>query len=131
MKFVRPSDSTAMGKMMEVLESAEPTYSDIGATLAGTPPDGFHHHRYEAVLGTGPETFQRAVAGLKAWEAHRLPGVRVFPHDQEISIGATVVVTLGTPILALAGAMPNRERHPWANPMGLCPRDAAGPPRTR
>jgi uncharacterized protein (UPF0548 family) len=102
MRFVRPSDSTAMRKMVEVLGKAEPTYSDIGATLAGTPPDGFHHDHYEAVLGTGPETFQRAVAGLKAWEAHRLPVVRVFPNDQEICTGATVVVTLGTPILALA-----------------------------
>jgi uncharacterized protein (UPF0548 family) len=54
------------------------------------------------VLGNGSAAFQRAVAGLKAWEAHRLPGVRVFPDDQEIRTGATVVVTLGAPIVALA-----------------------------
>ncbi len=91
-----------MRKMVKDLENAEPTYSDIGATLAGTPPDGFHHDRYETVLGYGPETFERAVAGLKAWHAHRLRGVRVFPDDQEICAGATVVVTLGTAKLALA-----------------------------
>ena len=91
-----------MRQMVKDLESSEPTYSDVGATLAGTPPDGFHHDRYETALGDGPQTFQRAVAGLKGWEAHRLAGVRVFPDDQEIRTGATVVVTLGTPILALA-----------------------------
>jgi len=91
-----------MMQMVEDLESAEPTYSDIGATLAGQRPEGFHHDRYETVLGNGSQAFQRAVTGLKNWEAHRLPGVRVFPDDQEILTGATVVVTLGTPILALA-----------------------------
>jgi uncharacterized protein (UPF0548 family) len=91
-----------MKQMMEGLVSAEPTYSDIGATLAGKQPEGFHHDRYETVLGNGPDTFRRAVAGLKNWAAHRLPGVRVFPDNQEIRTGATVIVTLGTPIVALA-----------------------------
>jgi uncharacterized protein (UPF0548 family) len=88
--------------LVEDLKSAEPTYSDIGATLAGQRPEGFHHDHYETVLGQGLEIFQRAVMGLKMWKAHRLPGMRVFPNNETISIGATVVVTLGTPVLALA-----------------------------
>ena len=91
-----------MKQMVEDLEGAEPTYSDIGATLAGKWPQGFHHDRYEIVLGQGLEIFQRAVTGLKTWKAHRLPGMEVFPADQVIHTGATVVVTLGTPIVALA-----------------------------
>lgn len=91
-----------MKRLVEDLETAEPTYSDIGATLAGTCPEGFHHDSYEAVLGHGPQAFERAVMGLKTWEAHRLPGMQVFPHDREIRAGATVIVTLGTPIAALA-----------------------------
>lgn len=87
---------------MESLETAEPTYEDIGATLAGKRPDGFHHDRYEAALGAGSRDFQRAVTGLKTWQAHRLPGMRVFPVDKEIRTGATVIVTLGTPLVALA-----------------------------
>jgi uncharacterized protein (UPF0548 family) len=102
MRFVRPSDSATMKRLLEDLEGAEPTYSDIGATLAGRSPEGFHHDRYEAVLGDGAEAFQRAVTGLKAWEAHRLPGMRVFPDDLEIRRGMTVVVTLGTPYASLA-----------------------------
>lgn len=91
-----------MQRLVEDLGSAEPTYSDIGATLAGKRPDGFHHDRYEAVLGQGAEEFRTAVEGLKTWKAHRLPGMRVFPEDQVIRTGATVVVTLGTPIASLA-----------------------------
>ncbi len=102
MRIVRPSDAVAMQRLLGDLESAEPTYSDIGATLAGTPPEGFAHDHYAAVLGHGSEAFQRAVTGLKTWEAHRLPGMRVFPDGQEIRTGATVVVTLGTSIAALA-----------------------------
>lgn len=91
-----------MKRLVEEVEGAELTYSDIGAALAGKRPDGFHHDRYEAVIGQGPEAFQRAVAGLKSWKAHRLPGMRVFPDDLEIRTGATVVVTLGTPIVSVA-----------------------------
>jgi uncharacterized protein (UPF0548 family) len=102
MRFVRPSDAAAMKQLVQDLEDAEPTYDDVGATLAGKKPEGFHHDSYEAVVGQGAEAFQRAVTGLKTWKAHRLPGMQVFPHDQEIHRGATVVVTLGTPIASIA-----------------------------
>jgi uncharacterized protein (UPF0548 family) len=91
-----------MSQMVEKLDNAELTYSDIGATLAGKRPEGFHHDHYEAVLGSGTEKYQRAVTGLKTWQAHRLPGMRVFPHNEEIRTGATVVVTVGTTIVSLA-----------------------------
>jgi uncharacterized protein (UPF0548 family) len=102
MRFVRPSDSAAMLRLVEEMRQAEPTYDDLGATLLGKTPEGFHHHRYDVTLGSGTEVFDRAVAGLKSWEAHRIAGVRVFPDGQEISRGATVIVTLGTPLMALA-----------------------------
>ena len=102
MRFVRPSDSAAMLRLVETMRETQPTYEDLGATLVGKRPEGFHHHCYDVELGTGLQTFERAVRGLKSWEAHRIAGVRVFPDDQEIRKGATVIVTLGTPLLALA-----------------------------
>ncbi len=102
MKFVNPSDSAAMMRLLEALRKTQPTYSDLGATLSGGRPKGFHHGGYTSDLGHGHATFQRAVEGLRAWDAHRLPGARVFPEGQEIQTGATVIVTFGTPILALA-----------------------------
>jgi uncharacterized protein (UPF0548 family) len=118
-----------MKKMVENLENTVPTYSDIGATLAGKRPEGFHHDHYETVLGNGSAAFQRAVAGLKAWEAHRLPGVRVFPDDQEIRTGATVVVTLGTPIVALAAPCGIVSVIDGQTRMRLCSGHVALPPR--
>lgn len=91
-----------MERFLQSLAKAEFTYGDVGATLAGRQPEGFNHDRYEAVLGVGPEVFQRAVTGLKTWQAHRLPGLRILPDHQEIRAGETVIVTLGTPLLALA-----------------------------
>lgn len=91
-----------MRMLLDELENLEPTYNDIGATLAAKRPDGFHHDHYDAMIGQGTEMFQRAVSGLKTWQAHRLPGMRVFPDQQEIRTGATVVVTIGTPLAALA-----------------------------
>lgn len=102
MRFVRPSDSGAMIRLVEEMRHTKPTYDDLGATLVGKRPEGFHHHRYDVTLGTGVDVFDRAVAGLKNWEAHRIAGVRVFPDGQEISKGATVIVTVGTPLMALA-----------------------------
>jgi uncharacterized protein (UPF0548 family) len=91
-----------MQRLVADLGSAEPTYREIGATLAGQKPEGYHHDRYRDALGQGIDAFQRAVTGLKTWQAHRLPGMRVFPEDQVIRTGATVVVTLGTPMAAVA-----------------------------
>jgi uncharacterized protein (UPF0548 family) len=91
-----------MERLVEELQQAQPTYADIGATLAGVGPEGFHHDRYETVLGRGSHIFERAVNGLKTWEAHRVSGVRVFPEGQVIQTGATVVVTLGTSLVARA-----------------------------
>lgn len=102
MKFVRPSYLEGMGQLLERLRNAEPTYREVGETLTSGRPEVFRHDCYEAQLGRGPQTYLRAVQGLKTWKAHRLPGVRVFPGEQDIQIGATSVVTLGTPVLALA-----------------------------
>ncbi len=102
MRFVRPSDAPAMERLLEAFGTAQPTYSDLGSTLVGRRPDGFHHDRYELELGSGADVFARAVTGLQNWEAHRIAGVRVFSDAQEIQTGATVIVTIGTPLLALA-----------------------------
>ena len=91
-----------MERLVDSLRQAQPTYADVGATLVGGQPEGYHHDHYETVLGHGFETFGRTVKGLKAWEAHRGPGIRVFPDGQVIRTGATVVVTLGTALVALA-----------------------------
>jgi uncharacterized protein (UPF0548 family) len=114
-----------MDRLIGELREAQPTYAAVGVTLTGVRPGGFHHDRYHTVLGRGSGAFERAVTGLKTWKAHRVPGVRVFPQKSEIQTGATVVVTLGTPLLALAA--PCRvvgvtdERARWGFAYGTLP----------
>ena len=79
MRLVRPSDTAALERMVEELHGAEPTYRDRGGTLAGIRPEGFHHDHDETLLGQGPQTYLRAVEGLKTWKAHRQLGMAVFP----------------------------------------------------
>ena len=102
MRFVRPNDSGSIERFIIALGSAELTYSDVGCTLTGEQPAGFHHDQRSVVLGRGSRPFRRAVEGLQTWQAHRLPGVRVFPEHAEIRSGTMVVVTIGTPLFALA-----------------------------
>jgi uncharacterized protein (UPF0548 family) len=102
MKVVRPVDARAMERHVDAARASEPTFGDIGATLEGRAPDGFRIARDEILLGHGPVVFARAVQGLQQWEAHRLTGVNVFPKGAPVRSGETVVVTLGSPFLALA-----------------------------
>jgi uncharacterized protein (UPF0548 family) len=104
---------------------AEPTYPEVGATLRGERPTGYRHDVYEARLGKGQNAFIRASTGLQSWKTHQVPGVSVFPTCAPIESGATVVVTLGTPWLALAapcrivGAIDESDR--WGFAYGTLP----------
>jgi uncharacterized protein (UPF0548 family) len=73
--------------------------------------------------GNGRTRLPGQSEGLRA--AHRLPGIQVFPKNAEIVVGATVIVTLGTPLLAVAA--PCRivevldESHRWGFAYGTLP----------
>lgn len=102
MIFVRPTDSESIARLVERASSAEPTYAETAAALSGKHPLGYRHDHHEVVLGRGAETFDRAVQGLQMWTTHRVPGIRVLPEGTEVRPGATVVVTIGTPLSAIA-----------------------------
>ena len=102
MELVRPASGVSISRLISVLTNAEPTYSEVGASLRGEQPQGYRHDEYEANLGAGRTTFQIASVGLQTWRAHGIPGIDVLPHGTSIRPGATVLVTFGTPLLALA-----------------------------
>jgi uncharacterized protein (UPF0548 family) len=102
MEFVWPAGGDSINRVVRKSADAQPTYSEVGAMLRGERPASFRHDHHEITLGTGGEVFVRASTGLRTWKAHRGPGIDVFPHGSPIHSGMTVVVTLGTPWLALA-----------------------------
>lgn len=59
--------------------------------LSAPLPEGFRHDRYEIVLGQAGDAFERGVAGLRQWAAHRGAGFVVEPARPPAE-GATVAV---------------------------------------
>jgi uncharacterized protein (UPF0548 family) len=54
------------------------------------------------MVGQGEEVFTRAKEGLRTWRAHNVLGPRVSPHVAAPAVGDTVLVTLGTSLVAIA-----------------------------
>jgi uncharacterized protein (UPF0548 family) len=102
MELVRPGHVESMDRLLATSSDAQPTYPEVGATLRGERPEGYRHDSYRAEVGIGRTTFRRASSGLQTWKSHDVPGVDVLPHATAIEPGATVVVTLGTPWIAIA-----------------------------
>lgn len=93
-----------MTRLLSAAEASQPTYAERGATLTSELPEGYHHLGEGTILGDGSETFAKASEGLRAWKAHQLRGVGVFPADAPLRTCATVVVTLGGRIAGIAAA---------------------------
>ena len=102
MKLVRPSSNRSIDALLSESAVAMPTYSEVGATLRGEQPQRFRHDTCRAKLGVGRHVFLRASTALQNWESHNVSGADVFPQSTPIELGLTVLVTLGTPWLAVA-----------------------------
>jgi uncharacterized protein (UPF0548 family) len=85
-------NEAAVAEVLAASAAAEVTYGPVGVTLGEARLPGYRTDRYEAELGRGAVVFARAVAGLRAWAAHRGAGVRVEPPDAPLEEGTTVVV---------------------------------------
>ena len=89
-------------------KAAEYTYPEVGATRrlaerAGYPPGGYHFHRERLRVGHGVQVFASARAAVFNWEMQRRASARVYPSDQPVAEGHTVLVALGLgPLLAVA-----------------------------
>jgi uncharacterized protein (UPF0548 family) len=91
-----------MARLVEAVRWSAPTYPVAGASADRGEGDGFRRHHYEARLGEGLATYRRAVEGLQTWRAHGVAGIGVYPSEEPVRRGDTVVVTLGARFLALA-----------------------------
>ncbi|MGW0827680.1 DUF1990 family protein [Streptomyces sp. NPDC002845] len=76
------------------------TYEDVGATLDGRCPPGFHPLRVRSRIGEGVAVFTRATQALLSWEMHREVGVGITAEAPEAAPGVDVTVTLGGVIKA-------------------------------
>jgi uncharacterized protein (UPF0548 family) len=73
------------------------SYPAPGMTRSSRPP-GFLRNHHETLVGSGPETYLRAVAAVQRWAMYDLPWTEVYPAKMPIHTGgifATVVRHLG------------------------------------
>ena len=86
-------DAERLTEMALAARSLPYSYAEVGATR-GSFPAGYRGDRYSIDLGQDGTTFDRAVEGLRGWQAHVRAGARVAPEGVEIETGATVVVAV-------------------------------------
>jgi uncharacterized protein (UPF0548 family) len=79
------------------------TYDEVGATR-GVMPQGYRHDEHAMTLGHDDGLFDRAVEGLRRWEAHRGAGMRLRPGVPELREGITVVQVLALPLISAVAA---------------------------
>jgi uncharacterized protein (UPF0548 family) len=77
------------------------TYDEVGATVVGPLPGGYHHLDRVTVVGHGREVFEWAAAYLMGWAVQRRAGLRVTASAAVAEPGAVAVLRLGPGPLAL------------------------------
>ncbi len=102
MRLVRPTNVRSMEELLRAASNHLPTYSETDIEHLQTQPRGYRQHHYEIELRSGEAVYERAVVGLRTWKAHRILGVAVFPPTRVVEVGATVLLALGPPYLAIA-----------------------------
>jgi uncharacterized protein (UPF0548 family) len=69
------------------------SYEEVGASKgAASELAGYAVDHNRAKIGEGEETFDRAVAALRAWKMFDVRWVRIFPPGAPIEVGTTVAV---------------------------------------
>lgn len=71
------------------------SYSEVGATQAGTP-SGYTVDHNRIQLGHGEETYERANSALRRWKQFDLGWVSIVPSDTPVEVGRTVAVQAKT-----------------------------------
>lgn len=88
----QPSDAEVR-EFLAVQSELPFSYREVGATRdSSNPPAGYPINHYRAKLGTGRETFNRAVAALRSWKMYSLDWTKLCWPETEIRKGAVVAV---------------------------------------
>lgn len=100
MRLVAPASTRSIDRAIALAAADAPTF-DPG-NLEGELAARYEHDRRVGVVGHGADDFAAAASALRAWAAHDVLGVQVFPARSPVALGATYLVTFGTPLLAIA-----------------------------
>ena len=92
--------SARLQALLERSTAQRPTYPEVGATRAAVLdgealPPGYHHLRYQRLLGTGDAVFEAAAASVMSWGMHRGVGFDLVATSPLAVEGTTVAFGIG------------------------------------
>jgi uncharacterized protein (UPF0548 family) len=98
--------SARLQALLERSLTQSPTYPEVGGTRAavldgGPLPPGYHHLRYQRLLGRGEDVFEAAAASVMSWGTHRGVGFQLAATSDVALEGATVAFGIGRGPLVL------------------------------
>lgn len=93
MVAVREPTSSRLDALLADQATQPFSYGEVGATR-DVLPKRYHHVRQSVPLGYGTAVFDRAVDGLRRWQAHRLAGLSVHPPGAGLEEGTNVVLVV-------------------------------------
>lgn len=91
MFFIRKPTADDVQQFVSKHKDAPFSYSEVGQTR-GAPPAGYAIDHNRIKLGQGFETFERAVAALRAWRHFDLGWASIVPEGTKVEVGAVVAV---------------------------------------
>jgi uncharacterized protein (UPF0548 family) len=80
-----------------------PTYAEVGASLEGRLPGGYHHTRSVVEIGVGEPAFSSGCEALRDWVGHAFLNIVLTPRRPPLERGVVVVAELPMgPVTVLA-----------------------------
>ncbi len=70
------------------------SYSEIGATLNASAPSVYTVDHNRIQLGSGRETFERAIEAIRSWKMFYLSWTELYFDDTPIEVGETVAILI-------------------------------------
>ena len=86
-------DIKTVQRFIAARENEPFSYNTIGATDGEIPADYVIDHNRQ-LLGSGPETFERAIAAIRGWKMFAFPWVEIVSADTPIEVGRTVAIAV-------------------------------------
>ena len=87
----KPSEN-AIRRFINGQQSLSVSYAEIGTTKDGICPSGYGTDQVREELGSGADTFTRAVAAFEKWEQFDVNWVEIYPRNALIIPGSVIAV---------------------------------------
>jgi uncharacterized protein (UPF0548 family) len=87
----KPSEET-IRQFVNRQKSLTVSYSEVGLTKEGVCPPGYGVDRVREEIGSGADTFAKAVAVFEKWEQFDVNWVEIYPRNTVIKPGSVLAV---------------------------------------